>query len=75
MTFHNLWLTAQTPPVTEFLRGLGLKYCIESPRPFQRVKKTIRRIQPFVRLHFAFNSQDDDSESEDKNVEAETRVQ
>jgi hypothetical protein len=75
MAFHNLYTAAQTPPGTEFLLGLGLKYCIESPRPFLRVEKSIQRIQHSVRLHFAFKDQDKDSESEDENVEAETRVQ
>jgi hypothetical protein len=76
MAFHNLCTTAQKPPGTEFLLGLGLKYCIESPIPFQRVEKLIRQIQRSVRLHFAFKDQDEDSELEDKSVEAETsRVQ
>jgi hypothetical protein len=48
MTFHNLCSTAQTPPVTEFLLRLGLEYCIESPRPFQRMKESIRRMQRSV---------------------------
>ena len=75
MAFHNLCLTTQTPPGTEFLLGLGLKYCIESPRPFQRLDTSIRRIQRSVRLHFAFKSFDEDSESEeDENAEAESRV-
>jgi hypothetical protein len=74
MAFHNLCTTVQTPPGTEFLLGLGLKYCIESPRPYQRLEKSIRRIQRSVRLHFAFKDQDEDSEAEDENVEAETRV-
>jgi hypothetical protein len=76
MAFHNLCSTAQTPPGTEFLLELGLKYCIESPCPFQRLEKSIRRIQRSVRLHFAFKTfSEEDSESEDENEEAEARVQ
>jgi hypothetical protein len=76
MAFHNLCSTAQTPPGTEFLLGLGLKYCIESPCPFQRLEKSIRRIQRSVRLHFAVKTfNEEDSESEDENEEAEARVQ
>jgi hypothetical protein len=76
MAFHNLCSTAQTPPGTEFLLGLGLKYCIKSPLPFQRLEKSIRRIQRSVRLHFAFKTfSEEDSESEDENEEAEARVQ
>jgi hypothetical protein len=72
MAFHNLCLNAQTPPGTEFLLGLGLKYCIEAPRPYQRLASSIRRIQRSVRLHFAFK--DKDSDTDDKYEEAESRV-
>jgi hypothetical protein len=72
MAFHNLCLNAQTPPGTEFLLGLGLKYCIEAPRPYQRLASSILRIQRSVRLHFAFK--DEDSDTDDKYEEAESRV-
>jgi hypothetical protein len=75
MAFHNLCSTAQTQPGTEFLLGLGLKYCIESHRPFQRsLDKLIGQIQRSVRLHFAFKNQDKELEMEDDNAEVETQV-
>jgi hypothetical protein len=33
---------------------MGLKFCIESPRPEQRIEDGIRRFQRSVRLHFHF---------------------
>jgi hypothetical protein len=75
MAFHNLCSTALTPPGTEFLLGLSLKDCIESPRPFQRLEKSIRRIQCSARLHFALKNFDEDSELEDESAVAEARVQ
>jgi hypothetical protein len=74
MAFHNLCLNAKTPPGTEFLLGLGLKYCIESPRPYQRLASSIRRIHCLVRLHYAFEDQDGDSDTDDDYMEAESRV-
>jgi hypothetical protein len=72
MAFHNLCLNAQTPQGTKFLLGLGLKYCIEAPRPYQRLALSIRQIQHSVRLHFAFK--DEDSDTDDEYEEAESRV-
>jgi hypothetical protein len=72
MAFHNLCLNAQTPPGAEFLLGLGLKYCIEAPRPYQRLASSILQIQRSVRLHFAFK--DEDSDTDDDHEEAESRV-
>jgi hypothetical protein len=75
MAFHSLCLTAKTPRAgTEFLLGLGLKYCIESPRPYQRLASSIRRIQRSVRLHYVFKDQDDDSDTDNNYTEAESRV-
>jgi hypothetical protein len=75
MAFHNLCLNAEPPPGTELLLGLGLKYCIESPRPYQRLASSIRRIQRSVRLHFAFKDQEEDSDTEDEYTEEESRVE
>ncbi len=67
MAFHNLCLNAQPPPGAKFLLGLGLKYCIEAPRPYQRLDSSIRRIQRSVtRLHFAFKDKEEDSDTEDE---------
>jgi hypothetical protein len=74
MAFHNLCLTANTPSGTEFLLGLGLKYCIESPRPYQCLASLIRRIQRPVRLHYVFKDQDDHSGTDDEYMKAASRV-
>jgi hypothetical protein len=72
MAFHNLCLDAQTPPGTEFLLGVGLKYCIKAPRPYQGLASSILRIQGSVRLHFAFK--DEDSDTDNEHEEAESRI-
>jgi hypothetical protein len=64
MAFHNLCLNAQTPPGTDFLLGLGLKYCIEAPRPYQCLASSIQQIQRSVRLHSAFKDEDSDTDDE-----------
>jgi hypothetical protein len=60
MAFHNLCLNAKTLPGTEVLLGLGLEYCIKSPRPYQRLASSIRQIQCSARLHYVFKDQDED---------------
>ena len=55
MVFHNLRATATPPPGTAALLGLGLKYCIESPRPFQDIDSSMRRFRRDMRLHCRFN--------------------
>ena len=73
MAFRNLCLNVKTPTGTEFLLGLGLKYCIESPRPpYQRLVSWIRRIQRSVRLHYVFKDQDNDSDRDNEYMEAES---
>jgi hypothetical protein len=74
MAFHYLCLNAQTPPGTEFLLGLGLKYCIDAPRPYQRLEKSLRRIQRLVRLYFVIKDQGEDSNTDDEYAEAESRA-
>jgi hypothetical protein len=55
MAFHNLCTTATPPPGTAALLGLGLKYCIETPRPFQELDTSMRRFRRDMRLHCCFN--------------------
>jgi hypothetical protein len=43
---------------------MGLKFCIESPRPNQRIDASILRFQRSVRLHFWFKDKDGDSDNE-----------
>ena len=52
MTYHNLCTTIQPPPGTATLLGLGLKFCIESPRPFQNLEASVLRLRRDLRIHF-----------------------
>ena len=52
MAFHNLCTTTQPPPGTAALLGLGLKFCIESPRPFQDIGASTLRLRRDLRIHF-----------------------
>jgi hypothetical protein len=54
MAFHNLCTTATPPPGTAALLGLGLKFCIEPPRPYQNLDNSMRRFRRDMRLHCAF---------------------
>jgi hypothetical protein len=58
MAYHNLCSNASPPPGIASLLGLGLKFCIESPRPNQRIGNSIRRFQRTVRLHFHFSNEE-----------------
>jgi hypothetical protein len=69
MAFHNLCTTNATPPPgTAALLGLGLKYCIEPPRPFQDLDSSMRRLRRDLRLHCHFNldttTADDENEDD-----------
>jgi hypothetical protein len=55
MSFHNLCTTAKTPPGTAALLGLGLKYCIKPPCPYQDIDRSMRRFRRDIRLHCRFN--------------------
>ena len=55
MAFHNLCTTASPPAGTAALLGLGLKYCIEPPRPFQNIDISMQRFRRDMRLHCRFN--------------------
>jgi hypothetical protein len=50
MAFHNLCSTATVPKGTASLLGLGLQYCIETPRPFQDLASSNMRFARSVRL-------------------------
>ena len=67
MAFHNLCTTAKTPPGIANLLGLGLKYCIEPPKPYQDLDDSIRKLQRSVRLHFSFANEDSEENEETKN--------
>jgi hypothetical protein len=41
VAFHNLCAAAQAPPGTASLLGLGLKFCIEPPRPCQDLDRSM----------------------------------
>ena len=64
MSYHNLCNSAAAPPGLASLLGMGLKFCIESPRPNQSIDASIIRLQRSVRLHFWFKEKDDDSDTE-----------
>jgi hypothetical protein len=58
--FHNLCLSTTLPKGIAQLLGLGLKFCIEPPRP-QGQKRTLietslPRFQKSIRLHFMFKN-------------------
>lgn len=52
MAFHNLCTTTQPPPGTASLLGLGLKFCIESPRPHQNLEESILRLRRDLRITY-----------------------
>jgi hypothetical protein len=60
MSYHNLCSPSAAPPGLASLLGMGLKFCIESPRPNQRIGTSLRRFQRSVRLHFHFKNENDD---------------
>jgi hypothetical protein len=68
--------TTEPPQGIHNLLGLGLKYCLETPRPWQDLRKSMYQFQCSVRLHFFFkNKAETDSDSEcissnpDRNVQ------
>ncbi len=68
MAYHNLCTTATPPPGTAALLGLGLKFCIESPRPFQDLDSSMQRFRRDMRMHCRFNlgATTNDGEDEDE---------
>jgi hypothetical protein len=65
MAFHNLCTTIQVPPGTAALLGLGLKYCIEQPRPHQDFNRSMHRFRRDMRLHCAIQGFNTDITEED----------
>jgi hypothetical protein len=60
MAYHNLCSdTSPPPPGIASLLGMGLKYCIESPRPNQGIDSSILKFRRSVRLHFHFSKQEE----------------
>ena len=64
IAYHNLCLDASPPPGIASLLGLGLKFCIEKPKPKQKIAKSLQRFQRTVRLHFYFSNQEEKREDE-----------
>jgi hypothetical protein len=65
MAFHNLCATMQVPPGTAALLGLGLKRCIEQPRPCQDFNRSMHRFRRDMRLHCAVQGFNADITEED----------
>jgi hypothetical protein len=71
MQFHNLCDTASPPPGLASLLGMGLKFCIESPRPTQRLHESIRRFRRSVRLHFHFREEAENNDDDNVSVSSD----
>jgi hypothetical protein len=65
MAYHNLCSDAQPPDGIASLLGMGLKFCIESPRPKQRIDGSIKHFQRTVRPHFHFSNQEAEKTNDD----------
>jgi hypothetical protein len=50
---------------------MGLKYCLETPRPWQKLQDGLHRFHRAVHLHFFFKSQDQDTDSASDNSDAD----
>jgi hypothetical protein len=74
MAFHNLCHNLQPPPGSEYLLGMSLKFCLETPRPWQTLGEGLSPFHHLVHLHFFFKSlsQTEDSDSEDSNPDRNT---
>ena len=51
-TYHNFCQNENLPSGTEGLIGLGLKFCLESPRPNQDIILSNKQITRAIRIHF-----------------------
>jgi hypothetical protein len=71
MAYHNLCSDTTPPPGIASLLGLGLKFCIESPRPNQGLDLSILRFRRSVRLHFHFSNQEEGKESDGASASTE----
>jgi hypothetical protein len=61
--FHNLCKSATLPDGTANLLGLGLTFCIESPRPTAQTRQlatSVHRLRRSVRLHALFKKDEND---------------
>jgi ribosomal protein S21 len=75
MQYHNLCTTAEVPPGIASLLGMGLKFCIEAPRPNQKLDESIRRFRRTIRLHFHFRDEENKNNDIDStNSDAEAMV-
>jgi hypothetical protein len=63
--YRNLCSDAPLPPGITSLLGLGLKFCIESPRPDHGIDKLIQCFQRSVQLHFHFSTQEERNDDTD----------
>jgi hypothetical protein len=52
MAFHNFCTTSNIPAGTPSLLGLNLKFCIEPPRPYQNITRSLFRFRRDTRLHY-----------------------
>jgi hypothetical protein len=62
MAYHNMCSGTLPPPGITSLLGLGLKFCIESPRPSQSIDDSIQRFHGSIRLHFHFKDEEENNE-------------
>jgi hypothetical protein len=61
-------LGAPPPTGIASLLGLGLKFCIESPRPNQSIDQLLLRFQHSERLHFHFSQEEEERRNEAGNT-------
>jgi hypothetical protein len=53
---------------------MGLKYCLETPRPWQKIKEGLQRFHRSVHLHFFFKDKDSDSDSDSDDSDPDRNV-
>jgi hypothetical protein len=70
MAFHNLCIDIKPPPSIANLLGLGLKYCIKTPK---NLDELIKKLQWTIRLHFNFLDEDmEETDSANTELDAHT---
>jgi hypothetical protein len=75
ISFHDLCQYSKPPQGIQNLLGLGLKYCLETPRPWQDLRKSMYQFQHSVRLHFFFkNKAETDSDAESVSSDPDRNV-
>ena len=78
MAYHNLCSTLQPPPGIGSLLGLGLKFCIWSPKPsIPLINHSFDRFFLDVRLCYVFSGQDNTDYKllDKKSMSNPTRIQ